>query len=186
MAKQTGIEFDGVEEMRAAIDNLAGIFPDKVVKAVHLEGEYVMTDSKRNYVPVDLGVLRSSGFVNPPVRSGKEVSVTIGFGGAASAYALAVHEHPSTHSPPSWQGKSVADILSVSNRTPWSSGGCNETRKVSKSHALSVEGLRSMSGTRFICDAAEVNVRRLLADVKHKIDQATTGCILATSESFEG
>lgn len=120
MAKQTGIEFDGVEEMRAAIDNLAGIFPDKVVKAVHLEGEYVMTDSKRNYVPVDLGVLRSSGFVNPPVRSGKEVSVTIGFGGAASAYALAVHEHPSTHSPPSWQGKSVADILSVSNRTPWS------------------------------------------------------------------
>lgn len=65
-------------------------------------------------------------------------------------------------------------------------GGCNETRKVSKSHALSVEGLRSMSGTRFICDAAEVNVRRLLVDVKHKIDQATTGCILATSESFEG
>ena len=29
------------------------------------------------------------------------------FGGAAAAYAQAVHEHPSSSSPPSWKGKII-------------------------------------------------------------------------------
>jgi len=73
--------------------------PDKAIKAAKTslfrEGEKIMTDSKRRFVPVDLGVLRASGFVDrPEVRAfSKQVSVTLGFGGAAKAYALIQHEN---------------------------------------------------------------------------------------------
>jgi hypothetical protein len=93
----------GAKEMAARIRRLAERFPDAIEGALRIEGELVMTDSKKNYVPVDEGVLKNSGFVDDPERKGVEVSVTLGFGGAASAYALAVHEHPSRHSPPSWR-----------------------------------------------------------------------------------
>jgi hypothetical protein len=42
--------------------------------------------------PVLTGLLRSSGFVESPVITPSEVSITIGFGGAAKSYALFVHE----------------------------------------------------------------------------------------------
>jgi hypothetical protein len=77
-------------------------------------GEEVMAESKAQYVPVDTGVLRSSGFVltaslkDVPTgaapsaeaqqllqaRTGTEVRAVLGFGGPATPYALAVHENP--------------------------------------------------------------------------------------------
>lgn len=80
---------------------------DRAKTALRGEAETIMTRSKREFVPVDEGTLRSSGHVQDPVRRGKEVSVTMAYGGAASPYALAVHEHPSKFSPPSWEGKGV-------------------------------------------------------------------------------
>ena len=59
---------------------------------MRIEGELIMTDSKQNYVPVDLGVLRASGFVKGPTIMGDNVEVKLGYGGAASAYALIQHE----------------------------------------------------------------------------------------------
>lgn len=99
-------EFKGIEKMSGKLKKIAANHPDRVAAALRIEGELIMTDSKRNYVPVDLGVLRSSGHVGPVTRGGKmgrEMSITLSYGGAASAYALAVHEHPSPHSPPSWR-----------------------------------------------------------------------------------
>jgi hypothetical protein len=73
--------------------------------SLYEEAERIMADSKANYVPVDLGVLRNSGTVFPPVQSGNETSVKMAYGGAAAAYVVAVHEHlgDEPHDPRSWK-----------------------------------------------------------------------------------
>lgn len=54
----------------------------------------IMAISQGQYVPVETGALRASGFVQPPDFEGKSVSVFLGYGGVAAPYALAVHENP--------------------------------------------------------------------------------------------
>lgn len=100
----------GSKAMQRKIQRIASSNVDRIATALRIEAELIMTKSKQKHVPVDLGTLRSSGFVNDVERSGRDLSVTLGYGGAASAYALAVHEHPSSASPPSWQGKSAMSI----------------------------------------------------------------------------
>jgi hypothetical protein len=56
-----------------------------------LEAELIMTKAKR-ITPVDTGTLRSSGHVQSPKQTLDRLSITLGFGGAASAYALVQHE----------------------------------------------------------------------------------------------
>jgi hypothetical protein len=108
----TGIELKGVKEMQAKLRRLAAKTPDQMGAALRLEGERIMTRSKREFVPVAAqgGTLRASGHVTGPVRKGKDVEVTMAYGGAAAAYALAIHEHPSEHSPPTWEGKAIDGI----------------------------------------------------------------------------
>lgn len=71
-------------------------YPDKALKAagssLYLEGEGIMTLSKEVYVPVDLGVLCGSGFVELPQFERNKVSIVLGFGGPAAPYAVEVHE----------------------------------------------------------------------------------------------
>jgi hypothetical protein len=89
------------------------------------EAQTILSDSQQ-LVPRDVGDLARSGEVK---RSGGRVSAgvergllgrtatgqftgagyTVAYGkdGDASAYALAVHETPSKHDPPTWQGKRV-------------------------------------------------------------------------------
>ena len=64
--------------------------------ALYMVAEEIMTESKRDYVPVRTGVLRNSGFVNRPMVAAGRVTVTLGYGGAARSYALRVHEAPVT------------------------------------------------------------------------------------------
>lgn len=52
----------------------------------------VMTESKRDYVPVRTGALRSTGTVLPPEVENNQLVVRLGYGGVAAPYALAVHE----------------------------------------------------------------------------------------------
>jgi hypothetical protein len=59
---------------------------------LYREGEGIMTLSKQEYVPVEYAVLKDSGHVQLPKMSSRGVSVTLGFGGAASSYAVHVHE----------------------------------------------------------------------------------------------
>ena len=63
-----------------------------------------MRESRDRFVPVDTGALQRSGMVDRPERHGDEIQVKLSYGGAAQAYALAVHEYPSAHSPRSWRG----------------------------------------------------------------------------------
>ena len=51
-------------------------------------------------VPVDTGVLRSSGLVSQVQSDGKTSYVEISYGGPASAYAMIVHEGFATHAEP--------------------------------------------------------------------------------------
>ena len=67
--------------------------------ALNLEGEVIMTRSKDVFVPVDLGPLRASGFVEQPEYSAHEASVTLGYGGVAKDYALIQHENMEFHHP---------------------------------------------------------------------------------------
>lgn len=113
MAKRThsvgGVSFTlkGAERMQKKIDALAAKFPERVEGALRIEAELVMTISKREFVPVDLGALKTSGHVLAPTRKGRMVEIILAYGGAAAGYALAVHEHPSRSSPPSWEGKTI-------------------------------------------------------------------------------
>jgi len=100
-------KFKGASKMVRTLKDVLDRTTVDAEKALFIEGELIMTDSKRNHVPVDLGVLRSSGLVQEPERKGNQVTVRLGYGGAAAPYALAVHEHPSKTSPPSWQGKVI-------------------------------------------------------------------------------
>jgi hypothetical protein len=93
----------GTEALKAALKRVSTDTKPVVAAALYQEAEVIMADAKANYVPVDHGPLRASGFVQPPKAEGADVSVTMGFGGSAKAYAIAVHEHLSEHSPRSWR-----------------------------------------------------------------------------------
>ncbi len=101
------IEIRGAASMRRRLEAIGRRFPQQVERALREEAEEVMTKSKEHFVPIDLGNLKSSGHVDPVKRRGAAISVQLNYGGPAAAYALAVHEHPSAHSPPTWEGKTI-------------------------------------------------------------------------------
>ncbi len=93
----------GASEMIATLKRIADKFPDRVAAALFQIASQILTEAKRRTpVAKDGGILRASGMVSQPVRDGTKLSVTISFGGAADAYAIAVHETMSPHDPPSW------------------------------------------------------------------------------------
>jgi hypothetical protein len=83
-----------VPPIKLFLDKLT-VVTDQTLEAVgdglRVEHELVMTQAKRN-VPVDLGPLRASGVVLPTTREGNSLVSRGGFGGAASQYAVVVHE----------------------------------------------------------------------------------------------
>ena len=94
---------EGLDQLTRRLTKSGKLSPQAMAGPLKLEAELIMTKAK-NLTPVDLGTLRASGHVKNPVITRNTARVLLGFGGAASAYALAVHEHPSKHSPSSWQG----------------------------------------------------------------------------------
>lgn len=81
---------------------------DAAMKAAKAEayqfGEEVMADSKGNYVPIDTGLLKSTGNVQTR-DSGSRFQVILGYGGAASGYAIHVHENLNAYHKPPTQAK---------------------------------------------------------------------------------
>ena len=59
--------------------------------ALMQETQIMFAESQRR-VPVLHGELRRSGIILPPVTSGTFIEIQMGYGGAASAYALIQHE----------------------------------------------------------------------------------------------
>lgn len=95
----------GASEMRAKLKQFASKFPDRVGAALYQEGQVEMTEAKRRTpvspVPAPKGVvpgtLRASGTVHRPERDGRQISVTLSFGGAARDYAIVQHERLDYH-----------------------------------------------------------------------------------------
>ena len=108
----------GDKDMLRALRRLAAKVPSVAAAALYMEGERVMRQSQEHFTPVGHpggGTLKNSGRVDTPVRGnmvpgGAEAGlgardwvVRLSYGGGAQAYALAVHEHLSGHSPFSWR-----------------------------------------------------------------------------------
>jgi hypothetical protein len=109
----------GAAEMLATLRKIAEKFPDRVGAALYQEAQIEMTEAKRR-TPVDItpdaphpGQLRASGHVAPPVRRGRNISVTLSFGGAAQDYAIYVHENPDAFHPVG-QWKFLESVLNES------------------------------------------------------------------------
>ena len=83
----------GAAQMVARLRQIAVKFPDRVAAAIYQEAQIEMTESKRR-CPVDVGTLRASGMVAQPERGpGRNISVTLSYGGAAQDYAIPQHEN---------------------------------------------------------------------------------------------
>jgi hypothetical protein len=113
----TTFKLTGVTKMHKLLVKAAKETPQLAAAALRREAEAIMADSKENFVPIDQGVLRASGYVRAaPGSKAGNIAVMLGYGGAARAYALAVHENPSKHDPPSWKGKTI--LFKPSGRGP--------------------------------------------------------------------
>lgn len=104
----------GAADMIQVLKQIVERFPDRVGAAIFQEGQIEMTEAKRR-CPVSPtaaqfkamgrtppkglapGTMRNSGVVHEPVREGKNISVTLSFGGAAHAYVIIQHENPDFH-----------------------------------------------------------------------------------------
>lgn len=106
-------EIQGMAEFRQKMNNAGAKAMPYLKRAMWEIGKEAMTESQE-LVPVLTGTLKNSG--QPPTVEvgGSEIVVTLGYGGAASAYALAVHENPSAHSPRSW----VGTVVHFGNKNP--------------------------------------------------------------------
>ena len=96
-------ERQGVDKMLRILVSAPGVAEKALGTALFAEAGDIMDESEK-IVPLAPGggTLKGSQFTERPVTRGGKVMVEMGYGGAAAAYALAVHEHPSKHSPPSW------------------------------------------------------------------------------------
>lgn len=95
------VKVKGLDELDRKIGRLARKYPEAARRALRRNAEFIMTDSKENYVPVDEGELRASGHV---ILDDKKLEVTLGFGGPAGignqsstnkgdvGYAIVQHE----------------------------------------------------------------------------------------------
>ena len=99
-----GLHITGLDELQSRLKKSSKSAARELARGLDIEAERIMTAAKR-ITPVDQGTLRSSGHVKKPVIKPRSASVELGFGGAASDYAEAVHEFPSKFSPRSWKGK---------------------------------------------------------------------------------
>lgn len=102
--------------MIAKVKLLRDNLEQQTASALYIEANIELTEAKKR-CPVapsgtpGAGNLRASGQVTEPEIKNGSISCIISFGNGPSAdYAVAVHEHLSPHSPPSWIGIEPEDI----------------------------------------------------------------------------
>ena len=98
-APQPAVEISkkDLARLRARIEQKIGrLVDDPSAKALRSVAEVWLTLAKKR-TPVDTGVLRASGHVQGPTKTGKYWQVRIVFGGPAAPYAKVVHENLTIH-----------------------------------------------------------------------------------------
>lgn len=86
------IELIGAPELAKILATAGARAIPALKQALNEEGQIAFRDSQR-LVPVDTGTLRRSGILEPAKEKGTSIEVVMGYGGAASAYALKQHEN---------------------------------------------------------------------------------------------
>jgi hypothetical protein len=93
MGFTVNIKLTGVPDARRRLANITSEGSKAMARALYVEGETIMADSKGKYVPVKSGNLRSSGHVQKPKQHKKYGWVIdLGYGGPAVPYAVVQHE----------------------------------------------------------------------------------------------
>ncbi len=99
------IEWEGFDKFQRFLRDTPKAVLKDVESALFQEGESIMGDSKMDTpVALDGGTLRASGHAKDPKTKRGKTEVILGYG---TKYAVAVHETPSKHDPPSWVGKTI-------------------------------------------------------------------------------
>jgi hypothetical protein len=109
VADDLGIDLSAFDRLGRQLVEMGDEAMPALAATLFERAEYTMTRSKETFVPVDKGILRGSGYVEPPVIDGLDVSVTLGYGGPAGAYALKQHEDETLNHPRGGQAKYLSD-----------------------------------------------------------------------------
>ena len=95
MAKGIKIEIKGLKELNRKLNKLAKQAPRIVARELfRFAEEKIANRSRKEFVPVMTGALKTSIITQLPVVMGSKVSVIVGAGSSAVKYALSVHENP--------------------------------------------------------------------------------------------
>ena len=109
------LEFDNIDRLMRLLIRSGSQAPTRLAAALYDEANEIFSQSQ-DEVPVDTGVLRSSGRVHAPAISSREILVEISYGGAAAPYALRQHENESYNHAPGRKSKYLSDP--VEDRLP--------------------------------------------------------------------
>lgn len=101
-------EFENMERLIGLLVRGGRQAPTLLGRALYDEAN-VMFNESQDQVPMDTGVLRSSGNVHAPAISHGEVLVEISYGGAAAPYALRQHENEEYKHAPGRKAKYLSD-----------------------------------------------------------------------------
>ena len=105
MARQTiDIAFVGMDKIIAKLQ----VAPNETRRAIRQVTDEISQETlyrSNEYVPVDTGVLRSSGNIIKAKDEGNAIVGGVGYGGAASKYAVIVHENLNLNHPNGGQAK---------------------------------------------------------------------------------
>lgn len=110
--------FSGYTELSAALRRAGPNAMRALASALYVEGQKVLRVSQSE-VPIGSaargdkhpGTLRASGHVSLPVITGMAVEVTIGYGGAAKAYAVVQHEREDYRHDPGRKAHYLSDPM---------------------------------------------------------------------------
>lgn len=97
------ITLKGVGAMQGRLAVVRSKLVDESRQSVRAEGKTVFAETLRR-VPLDKGDLKGTGRIKDAQAKGFNVGVEIIYDGPQ---ALAIHEHESPASPPSWKGKKL-------------------------------------------------------------------------------
>lgn len=99
----------GLQNILKNIERIEKDLERQQMQALKNEAERIKLDSNEHYAPQDEGDLIAESYVSKPVKDNERtISIEIGYGGPKSnPYSVALHEHPSASSPPTWNGKEL-------------------------------------------------------------------------------
>lgn len=85
------IELKGLDKLQKIVDQAGDKALQAITQGLYQEATMAFNESQ-TLVPVDTGILKSSGHVTSPKVDENSVEITIAYGGPASSYAFFVHE----------------------------------------------------------------------------------------------